>query len=383
MTPSASAPKHIFIVAGEASGDQHAAVLVKKLMHEYPGRYQFSALGGACLQAIPEVTLIEDIASRGITGFVEVIQQIPYLKGLFHRTVQAIQQLQPDLIILIDYPGFNLRLARLIKQCTHIRILYYISPQIWAWKAKRIQTLKKYVDHMAVILPFEREIFQKENIPCTYVGHPLVEHLIQISPKEAKQQLGLSSKAPVIALLPGSRRSELKHHLPILLEAVAQLRQQEPDLQFIMPIAPTIDDACLHTFLKHPHALQWTRQPAQLVMQSADLVLVASGTASLEAALLNKPIAVFYKTSRINTIIAAFVIRVRYIALCNLIMNRMMVPEFLQDDFTAEHITEQVLKMLHHPTYSSTMSRELGKLKQLLAQDTTEKSLTTMINNII
>lgn len=371
--------KELVIVAGEASGDLHGAHLVQSLHAAYPDTYQISAVGGRHLAEL-DVYMIDDLAQHGVTGFLEVLKHARLIRQAYLRITAYLEQVRPALLILIDYPGFNLRLARFAKEKLGLTVLYYISPQIWAWKANRIHTIKKYVDHMATILPFEKAIYEQANVPCSFVGHPLLEHMLPINKQSARQTLQISEQAQVVALLPGSRRNELKYHLPVMIGAVKLLLKKFADLQFVIPVASTLSREDFSPVLHEQNLpIRLTHEPAQVAMRASDMVVVASGTASLECALLELPMCIIYKTSTLSSMIVSQVVKIKYGGLCNLIANRMIVPELLQADCTPETIYELVSTYLSNSTQINTMLHQLRQVKQKLASSAADTSLSKII----
>lgn len=374
--------KKIVIVAGEASGDLHAANLVKNLHEKCPGSYYISAIGGKHL-ASTQVEMLNYLANFGVTGYTEVLRHFKTIKDAFTLITNHLKTTKPDLLILVDYPGFNLRLAKYAKEKLGIRILYYISPQIWAWKAKRIHTIKKYVDHMAVILPFEKTIYDQSQIPCNFVGHPLLQHLIKESPTDSRLKLQLPLDQKIVALLPGSRSNEVKRHLPVMIEAALLMLGQDPTLQFVMPVAHTLSQDEINACAQQPHLpLRFINEQAQRVMNASDAVVVASGTASLECALLLKPMCIIYKTSLITSIIASLVLKVKYIGLCNLIANRMIVPELLQDDCTPQSICDLTLAYLTNSTQTLSTIHQLETVKTSLENSHADARLEEIVSKL-
>jgi len=308
--PNQQKPKHIVLVAGEESGDQHAAALVKQLK-QIDSSWVFTGIGGKHLEA-EGIELISDLARFGVTGITEVLRHFKTIKKAFRAICKHLEKTKPDLLILVDYPGFNLRLAKFAKQKLGIRILYYVSPQLWAWKPGRIHTIKASVDHMAVIFPFEKKIYEDAAVPVSFVGHPLIKSLEACRAQApTRQTLGLPENKQLLAILPGSRTHEIERHLPVLSRVAETLHAQFPDLHVVIPIAKTLKPEMIH---KHWHA---TTVPCSLiegraahVITCSDVVVVASGTASLECALLEKPMCIIYKTGLIAYLAASIFLRV-------------------------------------------------------------------------
>lgn len=285
---------------------------------------------------------------------------------------------------LIDYPGFNLRLAKYAKSKLGVKILYYISPQIWAWKANRIHLIKKYVDHMAVILPFEKAIYTAAGVPCSFVGHPILETLIQIDKLSARQTLNLPSTAKVVAILPGSRTNELKYHLPVLIKTVKILLKSLPQLKFVIPVARTINQQELVTLLaKQNLPIQCITDQAQLAICASDAVVVASGTASLECALLARPMCIIYKTSYISALVVKFFMKVKYLGLCNLIANKQVVPELLQHKCRPKAIASIIKLYLTNPDISADITKSLLTVKESLTSTAAERQLEHIVEQML
>ncbi|WP_347251708.1 lipid-A-disaccharide synthase [Legionella sp.] len=353
--------KRLVIIAGEESGDIHAASLVRQLRTEHKS-LEISGIGGRHMQEAG-VHLISDLARFGTTGLTEVLRNLLIIKKAFDAIKIHLTHNKPDLLILVDFPGFNLRLVKFAKQLG-IRILYYISPQIWAWKANRIEIIRAYVDRMAVILPFEKAIYQRANIPVSFVGHPLVEKIPACDDiLFARENFGLPTNKRLIAMLPGSRRNEIERHMPVLLATAEMLHEKMPNLHFVIPIAGTLDSSLVKNyFSKSKVSISFILGRASEVVACSDCAVVASGTASLECALLEKPMCIIYKGSLLSFIAAMKVIKVKYLGLCNLLQNEMIVPELLQYDCNVKELTRSLLELL---TDQGTIERMQKRLRQL------------------
>lgn len=371
---------HIVIVAGEESGDQHAATFIKQLKQSHP-QLKFSGIGGQHMQAAG-MDLMVDLARYAVTGIFEVIKHIFLFRRVFAQIKTHLKENRPDLLILVDYPTFNLRIAKYAKEVLNIRVLFYISPQIWAWKANRIHSIRRYVDKMAVILPFEKTIYEQAGVPVTFVGHPLVERMtMQTNVSETKLKLGIPEDKLILALLPGSRHNELKTLLPIYHGLAQNLVKKYPNLHIVIPVAGSLtkqdindlfDSSCL--------PVTFVEQQAAETMYCSDFVVVASGTASLECALLTKPMCIVYKThSLITQIVAWRVIRVKYFGLCNLLQNKMIVPELLQYDCTVNELTKTLQGLIEDPAKSQRMMKRLQKMKQSLSSQEADISMSDLI----
>lgn len=374
-------PKHIVIIAGEESGDRHAADLVNALATANPN-LQFSGMGGKHMQEAG-VNIITNIARFGITGITAIIRHIWVIKKTFALIKTYLRTTQPDLLILVDCPGFNIPIAKFAKRHLKIRIIYYISPQIWAWKAKRIHTLRACIDHMAVIFPFEKEIYQKAGVPVSFVGHPLVKR-VKLSDDllTIKQTLHLPLDKKLIALLPGSRRNEIEKHLPVMRKTAENLSAKYNDLHFVIPIAQTINPSLIHHYFTNSSVkISFIKGNALNVLACSECVIVASGTASLECALMQKPMCIIYKGSFLSYLVAAKVIKVRYLGLCNLLQNKMIVPELLQYDCNAKELTRLLEELIYNKHVQSQLTNRLAYLKQSLSNDYADCSMVEVVQH--
>lgn len=376
-----SQPKKVVIIAGEESGDAHAAKLVSKLLASNPA-LELSGIGGRHMQQAG-VNVISDLASFGVTGITEVVRHFLVIKKAWKLIKNHLKTVQPDLLILIDYPGFNLRLARFAKRVLGLRIVYYISPQIWAWKANRIHTIRECVDHMAVILPFEKDLYQQAHVPVSFVGHPLVHQIPQYENlASVRMALNLPLDKRLIALLPGSRRNEVDRHMPVLLKTAEQLNRQLDDIHFVIPIAATIDAALIRSYFSHSQVpVSFIEGRAIEVATCSDCVVVASGTASLECALLAKPMCIIYKASLLTYIAATKLIKVKYLGLCNLLKNQMIVPELLQYDCNPSELVLLISELLHDSRMADAMVNRLQVLRRELSSEQADISIDELIKN--
>lgn len=370
--------KRVVIVAGEASGDLHAASLVRELKAKHQNLY----IAGIGSQHMKDAGahLIDDLTQISGTG-------LSFLRHL-HKFVQAFKNIKcylrtnkPDLLVLVDFPEFNLRLAKYAKQVLGIRVLYYISPQIWAWKAGRIHTIRESVDQMALILPFEKKIYENAGIPAAFVGHPLAKEVHPCeNVNEARAKLNLPTNKRIIAMLPGSRVNEIERHMPVLVKSAEMLCSTFDDLHFVIPVASTIAPELIKSYLKDkslPYTLTYGK--AVEAVACSDCVVVASGTASLECALLAKPMCIIYKSSRLTAAIAFKVIKVKYLGLCNLLKNKMTVPELLHYDCNPVELTRTIIELLTDSERSQRMQNELQQLKLSLSTEKADCTLPALV----
>lgn len=364
MPPSSP---HLILVAGEASGDMHAAHLVKELKKLNP-QLTFSGLGGPQMRA-SGVALDEDLTRLALIGFVEVIRHYAEIKKVFNLILTKIKERRPAAVILVDYPGFNLRLAKKIKKLG-IKVIYYISPQVWAWKENRVHLIHRYVDKMLVLFPFEQELYARYNIPVVCVGHPLVDTVkVDWDREKLLSSLGLPPGPLTIGLLPGSRQKEIDTLLPLMLQTAELLQKQTPVIQFLLMKAPTIEHHYLIPFLnKTKITLKIVDERIYDGINACDACLVASGTATLETALLQKPMVVVYKTSFLTWFLAKLLIKIPYIGLVNVVAGRKIVPECIQFGATATRMADELQQMTPHPQRLFEIKEKLAGVKKLLGE---------------
>lgn len=364
-----SPSKHIFIVAGEASGDMHAAHLVDALKHQDPSLI-FSGLGGQQMQK-SGVALLEDLTRISVVGFWEVLKHFQEFKRLFHAALAQIERTKPAAVILVDYPGFNLRLAREIKKRgLKTKVIYYISPQVWAWKESRVKLIKECTDRMLVLFPFEKEFYARHGMDVAFVGHPLLDMLKIKTPREPfLHSLSLTSHKLTIGLLPGSRHKEIENLLPVMIRAAQILTEEFQQIQFLLVKAPTID----LTFLKRHITdaslpLVIVEQGTYEAINASDLCVVASGTATFETALLQKPMVVVYKTSLITYLLAKWLVKIPYIAMANVVAGKMIVPECIQFDANGERIAQELKAIFTDEVKIIAIKSELEKVRNSLGE---------------
>ncbi len=358
-------PKQVLIVAGEASGDHHAARLVEEL-HQIEPAVHFAGIGGERMKKAG-VEILVDSADMAVVGLVEVLANYRFLKGVLDRMRNELRERRPDMLILVDYPDFNLRLAKTAKELG-IKVLYYISPQVWAWRQKRVYKIKKLVDMMAVVFPFEVPFYEQAGVPVRFVGHPLVDEVTsRLSHEQAEQEFGLDPSRPVLGLFPGSRRSEIKRLLPIVLESAALIHRQRPDVQFILPRASTLSEEFLTPYLATTYLdIRVIPGRSYDVMRACDAIVSASGTATLEIALMQVPLVVIYKIASLSYRIMSRMIKVDHIALCNIVAGERVAPELIQHDATPDKISQAALELLNDNARADAMrERQLAVRERL------------------
>ncbi len=330
--------KKVYIIAGEASGDLHGSNLIKALLKKQPD-WQIRGMGGDKMRSAG-VTLKQHYKDYDFMGFVEVVAHLPKILKNISNIKKDIDAFQPDAIILIDYPSFNLRMA---KHCHErgIKVIYYISPQVWAWKQSRIKKIRKYVDQLLCILPFEETFFADKNVPALYVGHPLLDAVSEFKKTHSGNQI--QTTKPLITLLPGSRRMEIENMLPIMLEVSQKYAAQ---FDFIIGAAPSIDDSLYEKYLAHAKHVKILRNQTYELLQSSFAAIVTSGTATLETGLFAIPQVVCYKGNEISYQIAKRLVDIKYISLVNLILDKPCVTELIQHDLTVEKLTIELEKII-------------------------------------
>lgn len=341
-----------FVIAGEASGDMHGANLVKAIRRLVP-KAQFEGFGGELLQSAG-MKLLRPLDKLSFMGFLEVVQNLSTIRQSFSICKKALTENRPDAIILIDYPGFNLRMAKWAKK-RGIRVFYYISPQVWAWKEGRVKQMKRNIDRLMVILPFEKEFFAKRGMEVDFVGHPLLDEI------ENRRQKADIRKENVIALLPGSREQEIMHILPEMLK----VQDHFPDYHFIIGKAPGRTAAFYKTRFNLGNARVYEEGTYKLLARSK-AALVASGTATLETGLMQVPQVVCYKASGISVRIARSLIKVPYISLVNLILDKPAVKELIQSDLNTEAMVSELKRLLTDAEAKNAMQSDYTQLWKVL-----------------
>jgi lipid-A-disaccharide synthase len=357
------------IVAGERSGDIYGAGLARALQARLPGLEVFGCGGEAMRQAA--VDTVVDAHQIAIAGITEVVSGIPRAYRAFHHLLEEVDRRHPQLAVLIDFPDFNLRMARQLKK-RQIPVVYFVSPQVWAWRKGRVQKLKERVAKMIVIFDFEEEIYKQVGVPVEYVGHPLVDmarpHLTR---REFFAKVGLDPSVPTIALLPGSRQQEVMANLPVMLDAANRLSLGRK-LQFVIAIAPTLEPRWLETTLLEGYVGRATVRKAvhatNDAIQHSELAVVASGTAALEAAIRERPMVVVYRVSALTWLVGKLLVNVPYYSMVNILAKKELVPELMQHDFNAANVAARVEYLLDHPEAREEMIRGFQALKPRLGR---------------
>ena len=360
-----SNPKTVFIVAGEASGDLHAGNLCKELL-DMDDSIQLQGMGGKKMREAG-VDVLFDASKLAVVGIVEVLFKYRMIKGVLNQIQDHIEQSPPDLLILVDYQEFNQKLAAYAKSIG-IKVLFYIGPQVWAWRPKRVYKMARIVDQMAVIFPFEVTLYKEANVPVEFTGHPLVDEIIpDKNAQQARAALSLEEKTTV-GLFPGSRMGEIERLLPIMLETAKLLKQQRPELQFVLPLASTVQREDLAQYGKDLAALKvnLVENNTHDVIQACDSIIVASGTATLEIGLMGTPMVITHKLAWLSYFILSRLVKITHIGLVNIVPGKEIVKEFIQHEATAENLANETLQILDNEKYNQNMRDELSKLRELL-----------------
>jgi lipid-A-disaccharide synthase len=363
---SVVAMPRILIVTGEASGDLHGANLAKAIM-SLDSTAELVGVGGAAMLATG-VRLLPGVPQLDVVGLVGISHLGAVLRRI--RAIRTVLRTQSwDLVVLIDNPALNFRFARMAKAAGH-RVLYYIAPQIWAWRPGRIKFIQRYIDHVVVILPFELELYRRAGVRCTFVGHPLLDAVAPRYDRTAlRAKFGVRESGHVVGLLPGSRPGEVQSLLPVMLESVRRIVAEEPNTQFLLAQASTIDEHLLRTHLhSSPVSVRVISDQASEVMAAADMLLVASGTATLQAAVVGTPMVLLYKVSWPTYWVGRLLITVKWIGLVNLVAGRAIVREFIQTEATADHIGQETLRLLRDRAAYDEMKRELRAVRDSLGE---------------
>ena len=367
--------KTIAIVAGESSGDLLGSHLIKSLKSARPD-LKFIGIAGPKMMKEGAVSFFS-MEELSVRGYFEVFRKLFHLIKLRKKLLNQILKEKPDLFIGVDAPDFNFWIEKQLKK-KGVTVIHYVSPSIWAWRGNRLRKIKKSIDHMLTIFPFEKNIYSKANIQATFVGHPLAE-LIPLYPnkKKAQNKLKIIKATKVIALLPGSRQGEVKWHAQLLIDSATEISKKIRDVKFLAPL-PTREtyDIFSKTLFKNTHAeldIQLLIGHASDAINAADLVIVASGTATLETALYKKPMIVIYKMSSISWQILKRMRYLPFVSLPNILLNKFLVPELLQSDATSENISSKAIEILKDASYRKNLLIQFTKIHHQLKQNTSDR----------
>ena len=367
-----------YIIAGEASGDLHASNLMAEIKKK-DSNAEFRAWGGDLMRK-QDATLVKHYRHMAFMGFVEVAANLRTILGNIKECKRDLLDYKPDVVILVDYPGFNLRIAKFAHE-HHLKVCYYISPQIWAWKRHRVHKIKKYVDRMLVILPFEEQFYKDYGVNATFVGHPLLDELskLHVTPRLSfVHRNNLSEKREIIALLPGSRKQEVERMLETMLKVIPHF----PQYQFVIAGVSSLDPKLYMRMIGDKDVRLIENQTYEL-LQNSSAALVTSGTATLETALLSVPEVVCYKANGLSYRIAKRLVKVDYISLVNLVMEKEVVKELIQNDFTEENLVKELESLLNDAKRQRQLLDDLDSLKERLGNSgASEKAASVIIDMI-
>jgi len=364
-------PPRILVVAGEASGDDHAARLVAAIRECCP-QAEFLGVGGEEMRA-QGVRILTPASELAVVGLMEVVGHLPAIWQALRTIGRVLKTARPDLAILVDFPDFNFWVARLARYW-RVPVLYYISPQVWAWRTYRVRTLARLTDRLVVIFPFEADFYRQRGVTVDYVGHPFRETLPPLTDRRAfLLEHNLNPEALTIALLPGSRAGEIERHLPFMLKAASLIRRSIPQTQFILPLASTAPAGLVQSMVSGedgvgaglkpaPTALRLSIIPGQAyqALGAAHAAVVASGTATVEAALAGAPTVIVYRVSPLTFALARRLVRVEHVGMANLLAGERVFPELIQDDFTPERLAHEVLSLIQEPGRIKAVRRGLA-----------------------
>lgn len=356
--------KNVLIVSGEPSGDIRGGELLAQLKPLLP-EVSFWGVGGDSM-AQEGAELVEHIRNFSMVGAWEVVKKLPAIHQQYKKLVQNIQERKPDFAILIDYPGFNLKIAKFLKE-SGISVIYYIIPQVWAWGPGRIKRLKAYVDKALVLFDFEEELLSKNGIDCKFVGHPLIDStpMGRVKPEKDK-----TDEVLTIALLPGSRKHEITHMLPVMLEAAGKIKEDIKRVRFIVAESSNVDKSIYNSYLiLHPDLnISSVENDVARALSGSDFAIVTSGTATLEAAIMEVPMVIVYKTALITYLLSRLVKIIPFLGLANIVAKEEVAPELLQGDFNADNLSKTVLGMIKDSARMDGTRKKLAKIKHSLGE---------------
>ncbi len=374
--------KNILIVTGEASGDLHGSNLVKELLAIDPSLRVYG-VGGKKMREVGS-EIIFDAGELAVVGISEVLRKAPSIFKAYKKLKKTLDSDRPDLVVLIDYPGFNLRFAKEVKK-RGIPIVYYISPQVWAWRMGRSRKIAELVDKMLVIFPFEVPIYQKYKMDVAYVGHPLLDEFdCRFSKYEIRGNFNLDAEATTIALIPGSRCEEITRLLPVMYEAAKIIKEKIPDVQFVLPIANTLDLQFVRGFIEDGSVpVKIVEDNFYQVLAISDGAIVTSGTATLEVAFMAVPMVIIYKVSPLTYIIGKSLVKMDYISLPNIVAGKKIVPELIQKDASPERIANEVLSIFESENYCEEMKTKLQKVRGVLGKGGASERAANMVYGML
>ncbi len=374
-------PKRIMIIAGEASGDLHGGELVKALKAQTPDLEIFGVGGNNMKNAGME--LYYHVDQLAYIGFWEVIKHYPFFRRIFNDLLKKYNDLKPDIVVLIDYPGFNLRFAKKIHSLGG-KVFYYIAPQVWAWHQSRAKKMAKFIDQLAVIFGFEKTFFDKYGLKTTFVGHPLVEGLkIRMERDEFLTGHSLNNDNPILGLFPGSRNQEVESLLPAMLSTAFEIQKEHPELQIAVSKAETITLERIQAHIPENANIHIVSSQVYELMKYADAAIVASGTATLETACFETPFAIAYRVSPLSFAIGKRVVKIKHIGLANIVAGKEVAREFIQDDLNSDNLKPEVEKLLFDNDYRDQRIQQLKTVRGKLGNPGAAARTASLIQDMI
>ncbi len=378
-----SGMKKVMIMSGEASGDLHGANLAREIRNQDPSIALYGV--GSVRMKEAGVQMLADASEISVVGITAVLTHIGAIYRVYAKLKRFLRDERPDLLVLIDFPDFNIILGKAARKLG-IPVLYYISPQIWVWRKGRIKTLARLVKAMIVVFPFEVPIYEKAGVDVRFVGHPLADVVkSDLTKEQAKNDLGLDLGRRTVALLPGSRKSEIIHLLPDMLKAARILSSRFSDLQFVLPVAPTLGHGFVSAFIDQDGVpVRIVDGRVYDVLKASEAALVASGTATLEAGLMAVPMAIVYKISALNYFILTKLVRgVQNVGLVNIVAGKRIVPELVQKNSTPENMADALTSMLNDPAYSNRIRAGLADVKTRLGEAGASKRAASVVGELL
>ena len=365
--PAERLSPRLMIVAGEASGDLHGAKLVHALKKLHPDMDCYG-LGGDQMRQAGFHTIV-DVSELSVIGLTEVVKHYRRLRKILKRMKDELKLNRPDALVLIDSPDFNLPLAKTARQLD-IKVLYYISPQVWAWRSSRIRVIKKCVDIMATVFPFEAKFYRDAGVSAEYVGHPLVEDAHATAGRTTfLRSLGLDANKKIVGIFPGSRASEIAHNFPVLVQAALVLSQKLRNLQFVVPVASTLPADTVERYIRNtPADITATHSNIYDVIGACDAIAATSGTVTLQVTLMQTPMVILYRVSPVTYRILKRLVKFSYAGIANVIAGREICREFIQHEASAENIAGELERLLSDPDYTDRMKHEMGEIRKILGK---------------
>ncbi len=358
--------KRVFIIAGESSGDLHGSSLMSRMKAIMPGEIEFKGIGGTSM--INEgLDALRHVRDMNFMGLAEVIRHLPFIYRTMKEVKSQVDSWRPDLVVLIDYPGFNLKLASYCKR-KNIPVMYYISPQLWAWHKSRVKIVKKFVDRIVVLFDFERDFYSHYGVNADFVGHPLIEIVHPSgSREEFRKSIGADNSVPVVGFFPGSRMQEIDRILPSMLESVKIIREKHGPVTAVLGCAAEIEDKYYELFTRESDIIP-VRGKTYDIMAHADALVVTSGTATLEAGILGAPMVIVYRTSAITYSIGKALVKIPNIGLINIVAGSRIVPELWQNEASPENIAGHICNFLQDARLCETIASALGIARDKLGE---------------